>query len=578
MTTSDLLFADLTGQQTDQARREMAHQFEILWRERWQRLGLTCVAFAICAIYLPIWVCLLCALVNLLAEIASMRMMHDLDPKAQPREHWAVMTMVFALEVAYCLPAGMIWQLTDPSAKAYALGMIMMTIIHLTTVRAIYLPHGFAGFLGLALTVAVSNATYWAGLGDIGALAVSSVCAAAGVGYGITAMISNNRLHRATAQDRLSAQQADAAKSRFLAQMSHELRTPLNAILGIGQTEMRRTDDGQTRDRLGILVRAAEGLGVVLDDLLDMSAIQSGRLAIVPSDASPREVLAATIRLFELQADQARLTLTFVPADSLPEMAHFDAQRLRQCLSNLISNGLKYTPQGGVTVRADYPATGQRVLRIEVSDTGPGIPKGAENQIFEPFMRAGGQVAGTGLGLAISRALARGMGGDLQLLPHAPGQTGAHFLLTIAVDEAAFDAAKLPQAVARLDGVCVLVVDDVATNRLVAETHLSNLGATVLSAPGGAEALAVLAKTGVDLVLLDMGMPDPDGLETFRRLRAHPGPSQMVPVVAMTADALVTQQERYLSAGLDGYLTKPCTETTLALTLLTVLGTAKMPP
>ncbi len=572
MPAADLFSDDFQDTGPDKARYEMARQHNILWQERWQRLGLTCVAFAVCTIYLPVWICLLCALVNLLAEIASMRLMRNLDPDRSPRDHWAVLAMVLALEVAYCLPAGMIWQLEDPSAKAYALGMIMMTLIHLTTVRAIYLPHGITGFAGLGATVAVSNAAYWLGRGDMMGLAVSSICAAASVGYGITAMISNHQLHRATALGRAAAQQADAAKSRFLAQMSHELRTPLNAILGIGQTEMRRTADDQTRDRLGILVRAAEGLGVVLDDLLDMSAIQSGRFAILKSNASPDAVLAATVSLFALQADEAGLTLTFVPANDLPDLARFDVQRLRQCLSNLISNALKYTSQGGVTVHPDCPAGPNPILHIRVSDTGPGIPAGAEDQIFEPFMRAGGQVAGTGLGLAISRALARGMGGDLRLLPHRPGHVGARFVLTIALEAPANRVAIPVTPCFRLDGLDVLVVDDIATNRLVAEAHLGNLGATVLSASGGAEALDVLSRAKVDLVLLDMNMPDPDGLETFRRLREGAGPSQNAPVVAMTADAQVSQRDRYLTAGLNGYLAKPFTEATLALALQAVLN------
>ena len=542
-----------------------------MWHERWQRLSLTCVAFAVCTIYLPLWIVLVCGSVKVLAEIASMRMMRDLDPSRTPRKHRAVMVLVFVLEVAYCLPAGMIWQLEDPFAKAYALGMIMMAVIHLTTVRAIYLPHAITGFAALAATVAVSNSAYWLGLGDVAGLAVSSICAAAGVGYGVTAMISNHHLHRASAEGRVAAQQADAAKSRFLAQLSHELRTPLNAILGIGQTEMRRTADRQTRDRLGILVHAAEGLGVVLDDLLDMSAIQSGRLAILESDASPKEVLAATVTLFELQAAEAGLSLTFLPTPDLPATARFDVQRLRQCVSNLISNGLKYTSQGGVTVHAAFQAGATPLLCIRVRDTGHGIPAGAEDQIFEPFMRAGGQVAGTGLGLGISRALARGMGGDLRLLPNPAGQTGAQFLLTIALKPATGQPAVPQETTLRLDGIVALVVDDIATNRLVAEAHLSDLGATVLSASGGAEALELLSRTKVDLVLLDMNMPDPDGLETFRRLRNGAGPSRTAPVVAMTADAQISQRDRYLSSGLNGYLAKPFTDVTLAATLQAVL-------
>jgi signal transduction histidine kinase/ActR/RegA family two-component response regulator len=572
MTASDPVAAKAFDAGADPPMQEIARQLDILWQERWQRLGISCVGYLVFSIFVPFWISAVCMIVNMLAELFSMRLMQGLDPKANRRDYRLVQVLTFVAEVSYCFSPGLIWQLDEPNAKAFALGAVLLGVIHLTTVRAIDLKQGLAGLAGLVLTSAIANSVYWIDKGDLMGLFISTICAGAGFSYALTAMMSNHALHRATARGGAEAEQANAAKSRFLAQMSHELRTPLNAILGIGETEMRRTSDQQTRDRMGILVRAAEGLGVVLDDLLDMSAIQSGRLSIVKSCASPRELLAATISLFALQADKARLSLTFIPADDLPDMALFDVQRLRQCLSNLVSNALKYTSTGGVTVHADCPGGPSPVLRIRVSDTGPGIPSGAEGQIFEPFMRAGGQVAGTGLGLAISRALARGMGGDLVLEPNAAGQTGAQFLLTIALGPVASAPVSAIETAMRLDGLVVLVVDDIATNRLVAEAHLGNRGATVLSASGGAEALDLLARTAVDLVLLDMNMPDPDGLATFRRLRDTPGPSQNVPVVAMTADALASQRDRYLATGLDGYLAKPFTEATLTATLVTVLG------
>jgi signal transduction histidine kinase/ActR/RegA family two-component response regulator len=561
MTAPDPVAAKAFDAGPDPSMQEIARQLDILWRERWQRLGITCIGYLVFSIFVPFWISAVCMVVNMTTELISMRLMQGLDPKANLRDYRLVQVLTFVIEVSYCFSPGLIWQLEEPNAKAFALGAVLLAVIHLTTVRAIDLKQGLAGLAGLVLTTTVANSVYWIDKGDLTGLFVSTICAGAGFSYALTAMMSNHALHRATARGGVEAEQANAAKSRFLAQMSHELRTPLNAILGIGETEMRR-----------ILVRAAEGLGVVLDDLLDMSAIQSGRLSIVKSDASPRDVLAATVSLFALQADKARLSLTLVPAQDLPEMARFDVQRLRQCLSNLISNALKYTSTGGVTVHADCPGGPNPVLRIRVSDTGPGIPSGAEGQIFEPFMRAGGQVAGTGLGLAISRALARGMGGDLVLEPNAPGQTGAHFLLTIALGPVTSAPVSAIETAVRLDGLVVLVVDDIATNRLVAEAHLGNLGATVLSASGGTEALDLLARTAVDLVLLDMNMPDPDGLATFRKLRDTPGPSQKVPVVAMTADALASQRDRYLSTGLDGYLAKPFTEATLTAALVTVLG------
>lgn len=568
-------------------RHELLRQHEILWRERWQRLTLTGVAYLLCTIYLPFWICALCALVNVLAEIASMRIMLRLNPATDRLGYWAVLAMVFTVEIAYCLPPAVIWQMTDDNAKAFALGMIMMTIIHLTTVRAIYLPQGLAGFAGLAVAVTVGNTLFWLGAGDLAGLAVSSICAVAGLAYALTAMISNNRLHRATAEGSAAAQQADAAKSRFLAQMSHELRTPLNAILGIGQTELRRTRDAQTRDRLEIVVGAAQGLSIVLDDLLDMSAIQLGKLSIVPADASPRDVVTTAVGLFRLQAEEAGLALSLLADDSLPGCAAFDAQRLRQCLSNLISNALKYTRQGGVTVHVSCADLADPVLSIVVSDTGPGIPLGSEARIFEPFVRADGQVAGTGLGLAISRALARGMGGDLKLVPANPQQAnphqanphqaGAQFLLTIALRNASASAcAKAAADPPGLAGIRVLVVDDLPTNRLVAEAHLADLGATVTAATGGDDSLSILAGARFDLVLLDMNMPGMDGLETFRRLRAGHGLDPGVPVIAMTANALEADRKAYLAAGLNGYLPKPFSTETLALVLRSVLPAPRL--
>jgi two-component system, sensor histidine kinase len=553
-------------------RNELARQFDILWRERWQRLSLTAVAYLLCTIYLPFWICALCALVNILAEIAGMRMMARMDPATDTGEYWAVLGMVFAVEVAYCLPAAMIWQMNDPYAKAFALGMVMMTIIHLTTVRAISLPQGLAGFAGLSASIVIGNTVFWLGIPDLAGLTVSTICAAAGLAYSLTAMISNNHLHRATAEGSAAAQQADAAKSRFLAQMSHELRTPLNAILGIGQTELGRTVDDRTRDRLEILVRAAHGLGIVLDDLLDMSAIQLGKLSIVPSDAAPRDVVRATVGLFELQAEKAGLSLALTTDADLPDIARFDVQRLRQCLSNLISNALKYTEVGGVTVHVSCADMTRMMLQIIVADTGAGIPAGAEDEIFEPFVRADVHAAGTGLGLAISRALARAMGGELRLQPSDPMLPGARFVLTIAL-QAPLDPHPAPARSAdfRIDGLRILVVDDLATNRLVAEAHLENLGATVISAAGGQEALAILARDQVDLVFLDMNMPDPDGLETFRRLRAGHGLRPDVPVIAMTANALPSHRDTYRASGLDGYLAKPLSTDALAMVLHDVL-------
>ncbi|MDN5789210.1 ATP-binding protein, partial [Pseudorhodobacter sp.] len=264
-----------------------------------------------------------------------------------------------------------------------------------------------------------------------------------------------------------------------------------------------------------------------------------------------------------------------------------DPQRLRQCLSNLLSNALKNTPDGGIHVSAQLSPSspGQSLLRIEVTDTGPGIPAQQHSRIFEPFARAnltgasarspsGSAIAGNGLGLSICRAMAQQMGGDLTLSPDSTEGRGARFILTLRVEPATDNTAPLhtPPEPAIAGGtetpsppgegianLRVLVVDDIATNRLVAATYLWTLGATMQEAASGDEALEILQTHVPDLLLLDMQMPGMTGLQTLARIRALPGSAGKVPVIAMTADAMAEHRKSYLSAGVDGYLAKPIT-------------------
>jgi CheY-like chemotaxis protein len=238
-----------------------------------------------------------------------------------------------------------------------------------------------------------------------------------------------------------------------------------------------------------------------------------------------------------------------------------DPHRLRQCLSNLLSNALKYTDAGRISVTASTGAEGALVL--DVVDTGPGISAQVRDQIFQPFHRGTDQQTGSGLGLAISRGFARQMGGDLVLRPSADG---AHFQLCLpmAAPPTSRVAPVAPSAL-DLSGRRILVVDDIATNRMVACAYVQFFGAFTDQAVTGAEALQAIDAHRPDLVLLDLHMPGLSGFETLAKIRAMAGPA--LPVLAMTADVSPQMRQRLQGAGMDGFLAKPLTAENVAAAL-----------
>jgi CheY-like chemotaxis protein len=314
------------------------------------------------------------------------------------------------------------------------------------------------------------------------------------------------------------------------------------------------SEDG--RSLLGEALSCGQMLAELLNDVIDFSKIEAGRLELTCEPVDPTTLVGGVVRLLEPQARSKGLQL-IVDADPALGWMRSDPVRLRQALFNLVGNAVKFTEQGHVVVRCRRADAG--VLRFEVEDTGVGIAPSAQARLFERFNQADASTTrkfgGSGLGLAITRRLAEMMNGQVGFTS-IEGRGSTFWLEVRAEVSEALDATPEP-ALALLDGVRVLVVEDNATNRLIATRLLENLGASVETAVDGYLGVEAAARGGFDLILMDIQMPGIDGLEAARRIRALGGAPAATPIVALTANVLSHQRKAYLDAGMDGVVGKP---------------------
>ena len=403
------------------------------------------------------------------------------------------------------------------------------------------------------------------------------------------------RLAQQFQQARLDAERANQGKTQFLANMSHELRTPLNGMLGNLWLLQRSALDQQQADQLRTAHDSATHLLALLNDILDISRLESGRVDIVNEALSLRQLLDKVRAPMALDAQAKGLRLDVTMDDGLPEWVLADAQRLRQILFNLMSNALKFCEQGqvGLQLRRDpqfTPRPGWVGLCFVVRDSGIGIDPATMALLFERFTQGDNSTArrygGSGLGLEISRNLARLMGGDIEVASSA-GQ-GAEFTLRLSLavttapaddDEGAVELARADAAwvSARLPSLDLLVVDDNATNRKFMASLLARMGHRVRLAEDGAQAVAAVQQQTPDLVLMDLHMPVQDGEQATRALRALPAPANALPVVALTADAFAQTRDRVLAAGMNGFLSKPVQVDELERLLVGLFGKNQRP-
>lgn len=373
-----------------------------------------------------------------------------------------------------------------------------------------------------------------------------------------SAMKAEADAKREAERRRYEAEEAVAAKSAFVAMISHELRTPISAILAGAARLHSEVPEASAKVHAQLIADAGGLMRTLLNDLLDFSRLEAGRMSVEKTAFNLRQTLADTLRLWRPEAARKGLRLRVRGAAGLPRWVEGDGMRLRQVLNNLLSNAIKFTARGGVTITLHAREDAGVVrLSVDVVDTGPGIAEAALPRLFTPFDQLSsavvGQHGGSGLGLVISRELARLMGGDLAATSD-PGH-GAHFTLT-----AVFDTAEAPATAGEgpsIAGLRVLVVDDHVVNRRAIELILQPFGVDATLAESGEEALELLGAEVFDAVLMDVYMPGLDGRETTRRLRAGTGPNRAVPVVAVTASATPKDWDECAEAGMDAHVSKP---------------------
>jgi signal transduction histidine kinase/ActR/RegA family two-component response regulator len=498
-------------------------------------------------------------------------------PEWEPDRAYLILSCaVTAFGVAvYSSIAAYLWFAGGEIGRIFAMvqvaGGLLHVSLHMHHARAILVsavaPHGVY-FMGLPVVTAILTGSWQPLLIAFGCvLYMSHLVVAVRQSSTTTGLLQAARDQAQEARHR--AEEASAAKSDFLAVISHEIRTPMNAVISAANL-LRRTDlDARQAEHVSMLTDAGDVLMGLLNDVLDVSKIEAGKMVLEVDDMEVHARLASLTRLWEPRAAAAGVALIVRIADTVPDCVRTDPLRFQQILFNLISNAVKFTDQGQITVTAEW-MNGR--LIVSVADSGCGIPSDRLAHVFNSFEQADAgttrRYGGTGLGLSISRRLAEIMGGELTV-QSTVGQ-GSTFTLHLPVEvSASRPAAALIEAeeTGSLEGRSILAADDHEVNRRILKLLLEPHGCRLTLVENGAEALEIASVERFDAILMDMQMPVMDGLEATRRIRLTSAANAGTPIIALTANALDVHRQAWEAAGVHAFLTKPIDPVVLARTL-----------
>lgn len=434
---------------------------------------------------------------------------------------------------------------------------------------------GYRAADGKARRFLINCSPVFAGDGQVGGVLISM--------DDVTRLEEQEMLLRESMQ---AAEQANEAKTAFLSNMSHEIRTPMTAILGFTDLLRRgpsRSED-DTRRHLDTIARSGSHLLALINDVLDLSKVEAGAMDVESIETDAAALAHDVVNVLGVKADEKGVALELDIASPLPAHILSDPARLRQIITNLVGNAIKFTEQGSVTLRLSFDLAAQR-LDVDVVDTGIGMTDAQQDSVFDAFAQADASITrrfgGTGLGLSISRKLAEGLGGALGVRSEAgQGSTftlslptesvSADDLLDVAAIQASFDRQAIAQATTwAFSAQRVLVVDDAAENRELLTLLLGDRGLRVEVAQDGAVAVEAALATPFDAILMDIQMPVMDGFEAVALMREH---GLQIPIIALTANAMKGYEQRILAAGFSHYQTKPIDIDALSALLAELLG------
>lgn len=506
-------------------------------------VALTCIVFGF---FLPFWAVFLTYLAAVGAEVAQFRLMRAFDATPTPARHTTFLAAsVFGLAV-YSFPALFIWLNPDPLVKFTGVLSLIGALVNVSVVRSTHLPMGILSGLPPALALLWLPLQYLFDpiINMNAALAVAGVVVL--LGYFASALVQNHRTEAKLVAAVAHASETSRVKSRFLSAMSHEVRTPLNAILGHSQLMRDETDPDAAREHAAAVESAARGMQMLVEDVIDLASVTEGEVRFQPVTAVIRpelEVVASSKLPLNGHTDPV---ITIEIAPEVPEFGRFDPILLRKCLSHLSAIVLNEQPTdrpAAIDMRCALAPGRQDRLRLTIAGRGPA----------RPANERGNRSAENSLALTLVHRVAEVIGAKAAVLRAPDGSLVARIELPfVTVPDPPATGAETVYGRLR-----ALVVDDIATNRLVVVQMLRALRIEADEASGGSDALERLAQGEFDIVLLDMNMPDMDGEATFREIRGSGASWAQIPVVAITADTVARQRDYYLSLGLNGFVSKP---------------------